>query len=184
MAAAPAEETPEFSGSVQERVATQGFAEAPSDDTGTDLEDELEYVSPLPMMISPLPDYATLPVSPSRYLEPPLPALAGSPVPLRVGNTLPTRDQFPPYTLSPECSFYTPLVLPVTTNIPDTPEFPSPGSPAAMDRIMAEDGDLTLDCSSDLPSLPLLLLPIPTQRVLSPEPVVAPPAVASPDLSL
>ena len=52
-----------------------------------------------------------------------------------------------------------------------------------MDRILAEDGDLALDGSSDLPSLPLLLLPIPTQRVLSPEPVVAPPAGASPDFS-
>ena len=51
-----------------------------------------------------------------------------------------------------------------------------------MDRIQAEDGDLALDSSLDLPSLPLLLLPIPTQHVLSPEPVVAPPAGASPDL--
>ena len=54
------------------------------------------------------------------------------------------------------------LVLPATTNIPDT-KFPSPGSLAAMDRILAEDGDLALDGSSDFPSLPLLLLPIPTQ---------------------
>ena len=54
--AATPEETPGFSGSVQERVATPGFAEAPLDDTGTDLEDELEYVSLLPTMISPLPD--------------------------------------------------------------------------------------------------------------------------------
>ena len=52
-----------------------------------------------------------------------------------------------------------------------------------MDRILAEDGDLVLDGSLDLPSLPLLLLPVPTQRVLSPEPVVAPPADALPDLS-
>ena len=37
--------------------------------------------------------------------------------------------------------------------------------------------------SLDLPSLPLSLLPIPTQRVLSPESVVAPSAGASPDLS-
>ena len=140
------------------QVTAPGLAEAPVADTGTDLEDELEYVSPLPTMISPLPDSdAALPVSPSRYLEPPLPALAGSPVPIRVGNVLPTCDQFPPYTLSPDCSFYAPLVSPVMTNIPDTPEFPSPGSPAAMDRILVEDGDLVLN---DLPSLPLSLLPI------------------------
>ena len=185
LAAAPAEETPGCSGSVREQVTTPRFAEAPADDTGTDLEDELEYVSPLPMMISPLPDSdAAPPVSPSRYLDPPLPALAGSSVPIRVGNALPTCDQFPLYDLSPECSLYPPLVSPVTTNIPDTPEFPSPGSPVAMDRILAEDGDLALDGSSDLPSLPLLLLPIQTQRVLSPEPVVAPSAGASPVFSL
>ena len=52
-----------------------------------------------------------------------------------------------------------------------------------MDWILAEDGDLALDGSSDWPSLLLLLLPIPTQRVLSPEPVMAPSAGASPDLS-
>ena len=52
-----------------------------------------------------------------------------------------------------------------------------------MDRILAEDGDLALDGSPDFQNLPLLLLHIPTQRVLSPEPVVAPPAGVSPDLS-
>ena len=52
-----------------------------------------------------------------------------------------------------------------------------------MDRILAGNGDLLLDCSSDLPMLPLPLLPLPTSSVLPPEPVVAPSAAASPDLS-
>ena len=52
LAAAPVEVTPGFSGSVRERVATPGFVEMPWDDPGTDLEEELEYVSPLPMMIT------------------------------------------------------------------------------------------------------------------------------------
>ena len=83
LAAAPAEETPGPRDSVPERVAAPEFAAASSVDPGTDLEDELVYVSPVPTMISPLPDSdAALPVSPSGYLEPQLPALAGSLVPL------------------------------------------------------------------------------------------------------
>ena len=45
------EATPGLSGSVREPVATPGFVETPSDDPGTDREDELEYVSLLPTMI-------------------------------------------------------------------------------------------------------------------------------------
>ena len=45
-AGAPVEVTPGFSGSVREPVATPGFVETPSDQPGTDVEDELEYVSP------------------------------------------------------------------------------------------------------------------------------------------
>ena len=52
-----------------------------------------------------------------------------------------------------------------------------------MDQILAGDGDLLLDCSSDLPMLLLLLLSLLTSSVLPPEPVVAPFAAASPDLS-
>ena len=142
---------------------------------GTDLEDELEYVSPLPTMISPLPDSdATITMSPARYLE--SPALAGSPIPLPVENALPTRDQFLPYTASPERVSYAPVVSPVTMDLPETLRFPSPGSPAAMDRILVEDVDLVMDSASDLPSLPSLLLP-------TPEPTVAPSAGGSPDLS-
>ena len=111
------------------------------------------------------------------------PALAGSPIPLRVENALPTCDQCLPCTVSPECLLYAPLVSPVTTDLPETPEFPSPGSPAAMVRILAEDVDLVMDSASDLPSLPSLLLPAPSPHVLPPEPIVAPSAGTSPDLS-
>ena len=56
-----------------------------------------------------------------------------------------------------------------------------------MDRFLAEDGDL-LDCSSDLPMLPLPLLPLPADGVPSPESVMAHSLVnqflaAPPDLS-
>ena len=71
-----------ISGSVRERVANPGFVETPSDAPGTDVEDELEFVSLLPMTISPLLDSdAAIPMSPARYLEPPPPALASSPTP-------------------------------------------------------------------------------------------------------
>ena len=173
LVAAPVEVTPGFSGSVRERVATPGFVETPSDDPGTDVEDELEYVSPLPMMILPLPAYdAAIPISPARYLKPPPPALAGSPTPPPVENALPTRDQFLPYTASPEHVLYTPVVSPVTMDLPESPRFPSPGSPAAMDRILAGDVDLVIDSASDLPSLPSLLLPVPSTHVLPPKPIV------------
>ena len=188
LAAPPAEEALGSRGSVPERAATPGFAAVSSDDPGTDLEDDLLHVSPLPTIILPLPDSDTaLPVPPSWYLEPPVPALADpgttsqlSSVPIRVGNALPTRDVFPSYTMSLEYSFYAPATSPITTDVPDTSECLSPGSPAAMDRILAGDGDLLLDCSSDLPMLPLPLL---TSSVLPPEPAVAPSAAASPDLS-
>ena len=75
------------------------------------------------------------------------------------------------------------MVSPVTTDLPETPEFLLPGSPAAMDRILMEDVDIVMDSASDLPSLPSLLLPAPSSRVLPPEPIVAPSAGASPDLS-
>ena len=98
-------------------------------------------------------------------------------------HALPTRDVFPSYPMSPEYSYYVPATSPVTTDVPHTSEYLSPGSPVAMDRILAEQGDLLLDCSSDLPMFPLPLLPLPTSIVLPPEPVVAPSAAASPDLS-
>ena len=96
-----------FRYSVPEQAAALGFAAVSPDDPGTDLEDEMLYVSPLPTMISPLPDYDTaLPVSPSRYLVPtladPVTTSQLSSVPIRVGNAFPTSDLFPLYTMSPE----------------------------------------------------------------------------------
>ena len=185
LVAAPVEVTPGFSSSVWEQVATPGFVETPSvDDPGTDVEDELEYVSPLLTMISPLPDTdATILMSPARYLEPPLPALAGSPTPPPLENALPTRDQFLPHTASTEHVLYAPVVSPVSMDLPETPRFPSPGSLATMDRILAGDVYLVMDSASDLPSLPTLLLPVPSPRVLPPEPIVVHSAGGSPDLS-
>ena len=68
-------------------------------------------------------------------------------------------------------------------DLPATPRFPSPGSLAAMDQILAGDGDLVMNSESDLPSLPSLSLPVPSPRVLPPEPPVVPSAGGSPDLS-
>ena len=102
--------------SVPERADTSEFTAILSDDSGTDLEDKLLRVSLLPTMVSPLPDPDTaLPVSPSRYPAPPVPALRDpapmsqlSPGPLRVVNELPTIDLFPSYTMSPAHSDYAP----------------------------------------------------------------------------
>ena len=184
LVAAPVEVTPGFSGLVRERVATPGFMETPLDDPGTDVEDELEYVSPLLTMISPLPDSdAAIPMSPARYLEPPPPALAGSPTPPPVEKVLPTHIQFLTYTASPEHVLCAPVVSPVTMDLPETPRFPSPGSPAAMDQILAGNVDLVMDSASDLPNLPSLLLPVPSPHVLPPEPIVVHSAGGLPDLS-
>ena len=144
LAAPLAEQAPVSRSSVLERAAAPVFAAVASDDSGTDLEDELLHVSPLPMMISPLPDSDTaFPVSPSRYPEPPVPALADpapasqlSSVPLRVVNTLPSRDLFPAYTMSPAHSVYALATSPVTTDVPDASEYLLSGSPAAMDQFL------------------------------------------------
>ena len=150
------EATPEFGDSVQEPVVTPGFMGTPSDDLGTDGEDELEYVSPLPTMMSPIPDSDTAsPRSPAGYFEPPLPALVGSPTTLPVENALQTRDQFLPNIVSPEHVSCAPVVSPVTMDSPATRSFPSPGT----DWILAGDVDLLMDNESDLSSLPSSLLP-------------------------
>ena len=156
--------------SVPERTAAPGFAAVYSDDGYSDdgLEDELLNVSPLSTIISPLPHSdSALPVSPSRYPEPPASLL--SPVQLRVVNTLPSIDLFPSYTLSPAHSCYAPATSLITTDVPDTSEYLSPGSLAAMDQFLVGDAELLLDCSSDLPMLPLPLLPLPVSSVLPPE---------------
>ena len=136
------------------------------------------------MMISPIPDSdAASPMSPAIYIEPPLPALVGSPTTLPVENALQTRDQFLPYTVSPEHVSYAPVVSPVAIDSPATRSSPSPRSPAAMDRILAGDVDLLMDNESDLPILPSSLLPVPSPRVMPPEPPVVPSAGGLLDLS-
>ena len=62
-------------GASPERVAIPELGVAPPDDSGTDLEDELLHISPLPTIVSPLPEPdEALPASPSSYPEPPDPA--------------------------------------------------------------------------------------------------------------
>ena len=166
--------------SVLERAATPVLAAVLSDNSGTDLEDELCHFSPLPRTISPLPESDNdFPVSPSRYPAPPVPAMADpapatwmSPTPLRVVNTLPMIDAFPTYTLSPAASYYAPATSPVTPAVPVASDYVSPGSPASMDRFLASDS-LLLYGPSDLPLLPLLLLPLPVSGVLPLEPAAA-----------
>ena len=168
LAAPPAEETMMLGSTGPERATLPEFAVAISDDSGTDLEDELLRFYLLPTVVSPLaePD-AGLPVSPSLYLEPPIPELPDPTLtsilhfaPLPVVNELPTIDLFPSYTISPAHSYYDLETSPVTSDIPDAYGYLSLRSPAAMDRYLAEDGDLLLDGRSDLPLLPLPLLPV------------------------
>ena len=143
-------------------LAPPEFTVISSDDPGTDLEDELLQISLLPPIVSPLPESDAAPgVSLSLYPAPPVPTLADPEltsclpsVPLRVVNELPAIDLFPSYTMSSEHSYYDQETSPVTSDVPDDPGYLSPGSPAAMDRCLAEDGDLMLDCPSDLPLLP------------------------------
>ena len=92
-----------FRNSVPERAATPVFAAILSDYSGTDLEDKLLHVSPLPTIVSPLQDSDTaLPVSPSRYPASPVPGLLDpaptsqlSPVPLRVHVSTPGGERAP-----------------------------------------------------------------------------------------
>ena len=71
-----AEETMMLGSTSTERATPPEFAVTILDDPGTDLEDELSRISHLPTIISetPEPDMG-LPVSPSLYLAPPVPAL-------------------------------------------------------------------------------------------------------------
>ena len=65
-----------ISGASPEGVAILELGVAPPDDSGTYLEDKLLNVSPLPTTVSPLTEpVEALPVSPSLYPEPPVPAL-------------------------------------------------------------------------------------------------------------
>ena len=90
-----------------EGVVIPDFGVTSPDDSGTDLEDELLSISPLPPIVSPLmePD-ETLPVSPSLYPEPPVPAppdpvpsVVSWVVPLREAVEHPTLDLFPSFFL-------------------------------------------------------------------------------------
>ena len=108
LAAPPAEETMVIGGSSPEKVANPELGVAPPDDPGTDLEDELLQISPLPTIVSPIPEPdEALPLSPSLYPEPPVP---GQPDPaptfeswfilLREAVERPI-DLFPSYMISP-----------------------------------------------------------------------------------
>ena len=61
----------------------------------------------------------------------------------------------------------------------------SPGSPTSMDRLLAGESSW-MDVTSDLPLLPMTLLPLPDHCVLPLEPVAAlsPPVAASPGVAV
>ena len=123
LAAPPAEDSMVIGGASPERVAIPELGVAPPDDPGTDLEDELLHISPLPTIVSPLtePDEA-LPVSQSLYPEPPVPGqLDPAPtfesrfIPLQEADERPSIDLFPSYMISPAQSYYDPATSPVTS---------------------------------------------------------------------
>ena len=142
---------------------------------------------PLHETISPLPESGDdVPMSPSRYPAPPVPAMDISvsetwlsPSQSQVVNTLSAIDVFPPYTMSP-----------VTLSLLVDSDYVSPGSPASMDHFLTGDR-LLMDGPSDLRLLQLPLLPLPDAGVSPPGLVAGPPwlddhpssASASPDLS-
>ena len=193
--------TPEDSmvigGASPEGVVIPELSVASPDDSGTDLEDELLSISPLPPIVTPLTEHdETLPVSPSLYPEPPVPAqpdpvpsVESRVVPPQETVECPTLDLFPSF--SPAQSCYDPATLPITPDLQDESGFLPPDSPAIMDQYFAADGDLLLEDSSDLPLLSLPLLPIPVADVSGPVSVVTPsvgepvlvPSVVPPDLS-
>ena len=96
-------------GASPEGVVIPELDVAAPDDSGTDLEDELLSISPLPPIVLPLtePD-ETLPVSPSLYPEPPVPAqpdpvpsVESRVIPLREAVEHPTLDLFPSFLFLP-----------------------------------------------------------------------------------
>ena len=157
------------------------------------------YISPFPTIVSPLTEpVETLPVSPSLYPEPsvpaqpdPAPRVESRFIPLREADERPTIDLFPSYLISPAQSFYDPATSPVTLDLQDDSEFLPPDSPATMDQYIAADGDLLLGDSSKLPLLSLPLLPIPVADASVPVSAATPSvreqfpvsSVVSPDLS-
>ena len=137
-----------------------------------ELYDELLNISPLPTIVSPLTEHVeTLPVSPSLYPEPPVPAqpdLVPSvelrDVPLREVDEHPTLDLFPSFFIYPAQSCYDPATSPITSDFQDDSGLLPPDSPATMDQYIAADEDLLLGNPSDLPLLSLPLLPVPGRR--------------------
>ena len=182
VAAPPAEEAMVIGGASPERVAIPELGVAPPDDPGTDLEDELLQISPLPTIVSPLAEPAeALPVSPSLYPEPPVPGqpdpaptLESRFIPLQEADERPTIDLFPLYLISPAQSYYDPVTSLVMLDAQDVSECQSPDSLATMDQYLAGDGDLLLGDSSELPLLSVLLLQIPVADVSVPESVATP----------
>ena len=82
--------------------------------------------------------------------------------------------------MSPDVSFYKPTTSPVTPALPVNSDYVSPRSPASIDNFLAGDSSL-MDGGSDLPLLPLTLLPLPDHCILPPRPVDGPsPADADP----
>ena len=127
--------TPEDSmmigGASPERVAIPELGVTPPDDSETDLEDEL-----LNIVVSPLMEpVEALPVSPSLYPEPPVPAqLDPVPsvelrdVPLRDEEERPTIDLFPSFLISPVQSYYEPVTSPITSDLQDDSGYLPPDS--------------------------------------------------------
>ena len=136
----------------------------------------------LPTIVSPLTELVeALPVSPSLYPEPPVPAqpdpapsVESRFIPLWEVDERPTIDLFPSFLISPTPSYYDSVTSPITSDLQDDSEFLPPDSPATGDQYIAADGDLLLGDSSDLPLLSLPLLPIPVADVSVPVSAVTP----------
>ena len=173
LAAPPSEDTMVIGGASPEGVAISELGVAPPDDSGTDLEDELLNVSLLPTIVSPLTEpVEALPVCPSLYPEPPVPALPDLARRVTVYST--PIDLLPSFLISPAQSYYDPATSPITSDVQDDSGLLPPDSPATMDKYLAADGDLLLGDSSDLPLLSLPLLPIPVADVSVPVLAVTP----------
>ena len=90
--------------------------------------------------MSPLPEpEEALPVSPSLYPEPPVPAqpdpdpsVESRFIPLREADERLMIDLFPSYLISPAQSYYDPANSPVTSDLQDDSQFLLPDSPATM----------------------------------------------------
>ena len=175
LAAPPTEETMMFGSASPEWAAPPEFDVTSSDDPRTDLEDELLQISPLPTIMSLLPElfWCLHPcIQRHRFL-------LSLTLHQRLIHVLShsgwwTNARQFTYFLHiryhrHSLTTYDPTTSPVTSDVPGASECLSPGSPAAMDWYLAEDGDLLLGYSSGLPLLPLPLLPLPADDVPSPE---------------